>query len=200
MNMLARIAAMGGSAASSHSYVGTAYINGSGTLNYPSGTTTGDLVIAVNHAFSPSAPSGFTSVFTTGADVNSYKKNVAYKVCAGESSASMPGGTGFGSHLTVLRGPTSVSSSYAWNYVSGGGSNTLTSAATGDIVISLSDRGAGAGYPGLTTTPDASATFAPTYFMDKSGVYLARVSGTSLNYSDYNEGSNGTSGLLLVAI
>lgn len=200
MNLLQSILASSAKSVVAHTHVGTAYINGPGALNYPSGTTTGDLVVAVTHAFSPTAPSGFTSVFTTAGDVNGYKKNVGYKVCAGETSASMNGGSGFDSHLTVLRGPTSVSSSYDWNYVSGGGSsNTLTSAATGTVVISLSDRGAGAGYPGLTTTPDANTTFAASYFKAKCGIYLSKASATALDYSDYNDGSGGTSGLLLVA-
>lgn len=185
----------------SHTYIGGSIFNATGsaqTVNYPAGTTTGDLVIVLTHGFGPAAPSGFTSAGTTVGDVNGYIKNIAYKISAGESTCSVTGSNGFDCAIVTLRGPTAVNGSFVYNYATGGASNSANSIQAGTQILFLSDRGA-SGYPTLGSTPSNTVQGTGTYFYGTLGVYLnVSAGGVSRTFTDFND-SYGTSCLNITA-
>jgi len=199
------VAALAPPATATPSYVGaTPFSSAAGTdvtVNYPVGTTAGDLVIIAQHIFTgagvPATPSGFTLVTQTANDSNGYAFKVSTRVAAGESSAVVPSTAleGFDCALVVMRGHTSASIA-AFNSASSGGGNSISASGTASTILIASDRGAAA-YPTVSSTA-RTATFshAATYFRQTSGVYVLRAAGTTISYTDSNDGEI-TTGLFI---
>lgn len=192
----------GGAPASS--IVGVVVTNGGGTVNYPAGTSVGNLAIVVNHGFSVTAPSGYTLAFGTTADPNGYAKSASYRIIqSGDSSVTMGSGGGFDGTLIVISGKTAVSSSHAWGYATAGGSTDLNSPSgvTGLLVAIASDRGATAGgFPSISTSGgfDQTNTGSATFFNQRNAIKLSISSQATVTFTDYND-VYGTSCLILIA-
>jgi len=177
-------------------------VNGAITVSYPISTLPGDLAIAVTHNFSPSAPSGFTSIFTTSGDAYGYAKNVSIRtVQAGDSTVYFGGaGGGFDSTLIIMRGRTSVSTTYDWKNAAVGSSTTVSVNVTGIGICIASDRGAAPAEPPIVSGAGMGVSIVGSagYFYQ---VTRPTVFGSShsANVTD-GGGSYGSSALLIVAI
>lgn len=185
-------------------FVGATVIDKNASVNYSTlNAQTGDLAIAIQHGFAGYTPTGYTAAFTTSGDTYGYLRRVSYRVLqSGDTSVQVNNDTiGFSSSLVILRGPTSVSSTYAWDYTTSG-SKTLSVAVTGALVAIAADRGATVGsFPTISLasgTFDNSTTGQGTYFSERNSTELTYTSGTNITFTDYAD-AYGSSFLAIVA-
>lgn len=173
----------------------TAVSSGSGTYTFPGTVQAGDLIVVIGND-GTTLPSGFTKTFTTTTADFGYNFTGGYKIRTAETSVSVSMGYNF--MVAIIRGPTTLSSTFTQVNV-GSGATTNTSVAQSGVLIGFAtDRGSGSG---ATFSGQVFADYkvgAASTFTASSTVALSYGSGSTVGCTDINN-SFGTQFVLAVA-
>jgi hypothetical protein len=180
----------------------TAVSQGTGTYSFPGTVQAGDLIVVIGNDGGTSSPptgaggSAYTLAFTTTTADFGYNFSAFWRVRTSETSVSA--NFGYTHMVAIIRGPTTLSSTFTQVNVGGGGTTNTSVAQSGVLIGFATDRGAGVG---STFSGQVFADYkvgAQSTFTASSTVALAYGSGSTVGCTDVNN-SFGTQFVLAVA-